>query len=426
MKRKLTAAVGIAAAAALALTACGGDSGAETPDGPVTLTLSGWSLDTTPEFQTLADAFTAENPDVTIELKQYDAAEYNTLVTADLAAGVGPDIITQKEVKYVTTFQEGGQLLDVSDVKLPDGLAGVDSYKVDGVSYAVPYRNDSWVLYYNKALFDAAGVDYPDGSWTWDDYAEAAAALKAGGAPYGAYSHRWQSVIQGFANAQGSAGGKGVLSGEYDYMAEFYELALEMQNAGSMVDFNTSSANQLTYQGEFGKQNAAMLPMGTWYVATLIAQQASGDADDFEWGIAPIPQLDAKHADEPITFGDPTGFAINANIDPSKIDAAKAFLAFAAGEAGAKLLAEIGITPALTNDAVVETYFSVAGAPTDELSKFAWSTHVVYPENPTSNKTAAIQGILGDMHTAIMSGSTSIDAAIAEAQERVANEVGLD
>ncbi|TPW67455.1 sugar ABC transporter substrate-binding protein, partial [Schumannella sp. 10F1B-5-1] len=69
-----------------------------------------------------------------------------------------------------------------------------------------------------------------------------------------------------------------------------------------------------------------------------------------------------------------------------------------------------------------DTYFSVEGAPTDELSKFAWSTHVVYPENPTSSKTAAIQGILGDMHTAIMSGSTSVDDAISQAEDRVKNE----
>ena len=423
MKRKLAIAVGIAAVASLTLAACSGSEAPEETTGPVTLTLSGWSVATTPEFQTLADGFHAENPDVTIELKEYDAAEYNTLVTADLAAGVGPDIITQKEVKFVTTFQEGGQLLDVSDVELPDGISGADSYKVDGTAYATPYRNDSWVLYYNKALFDAAGVDYPDGSWTWDDYADAAAELKAGGAPFGAYQHRWQSVVQGFANAQETQG-EGVLSGEYDYMAPFYDRVLDLQNSGAIIDFNTSSANQLTYQGEFGTQKAAMLPMGTWYVATLIAQQASGDADTFEWGFAPIPQVDGKTADEPVTFGDPTGFGINAGIDEEKVDAAKAFLAYAASEAGASSLAAIGITPALTNDAVVDAYFAVKGAPTDELSKFAWSTHKVYPENPTSNKTATIQGILNDMHTAILSGSKSVDDAITEAQDRVKNEVG--
>jgi multiple sugar transport system substrate-binding protein len=436
MKRKFAAAAGIAIVATLSLAACSGGSGdtpaAEESSGPVTLTLSGWSLETTPEFQTLADAFHEKNPDVTVVLKEYDPANYNTLVTADLAAGVGPDIITQKEVKYVTTFQEGGQLLDVSDVKLPDGISGTSSYEVDGTSYGVPYRQDSWVLFYNKALFDQAGVDYPDGSWTWDDYDKAAAALTeglsgAGSAAKGTYQHRWQSTVQGFANAQSKDGD--ILKGDYGYLKPYYERVLALQDAGYQVDFNTSSANQLTYQGEFGKQNAAMMPMGTWYVATLIAQQASGDADTFDWGIAPIPQLDEKTTGTdktPVTFGDPTGFSINAGIDKAKVGAAKKFLEFAAGEDAAKALAAIGITPALLNDAVVETYFGVKGAPSDDLSKFAFSTHETRPENPTSSKTAAIQGILGDLHTAVMSGSDNIDNAIKTAEDRVKNEVGLD
>nr|WP_201470946.1 extracellular solute-binding protein [Microbacterium hydrocarbonoxydans] len=426
MNRRILAAGSIAAVAALALAGCSGgaDSGESAdPDAPVTLTLSGWSIDTTPEFQTLADAFTKDHPNVEIELKEYDAAEYNTLVTADLAAGSGPDIITQKEVKYVTTFQEGGQLLDVSDVALPDGISGAESYEVDGAAYAVPYRQDSWVLFYNKALFDAAGVAQPDGSWTWDDYAEAAEALTTD-ASKGAYLHRWQSTVQGFANAQT---GTSVLDGDFGDMKDYYDSTLALQDAGSQVDFNTSTANQLTYQGEFGTQKAAMMLMGTWYTATLIAQQASGEANDFEWGIAPAPQLDAKTTgtdNTPVTFGDPTGFGINANIDSAKVDAAKQFLEFAASEEAAQDLAAIGITPALTNDAVVESYFAVEGAPTDDLSKFAWSTHDVLPENPTSSKTATIQGILADLHTAVMSGSVSVDDAIKTAEDRVKNEVG--
>ena len=425
MNRKILAAGSIAAAAALVLTGCsgGGDTADADASGPVSLSLSGWSLDTTPEFQALADAFHEKNPDITVTLKEYDPTEYNTLVTADLAAGSGPDIITQKEVKYLTTFQEGGQLLDVSDVKLPDGIGGADSYRVDGKSYAVPYRQDAWVLYYNKALFDAAGVDYPDGSWTWDDY-DAAAEKLSGGTAKGSYMHRWQSVVQGFANAQTTSD---ILQGKFDYMKPYYERVLKLQDEGAQVDFNTSSANQLTYQGEFGTQKAAMLPMGSWYTATLIAQQESGEADAFEWGIAPAPQLDSSTAgldNTPVTFGDPTGFGINAALSGNKAAAAKKFLAFAASEDAAQVLAAIGITPALTSDAVTETYFGVEGAPTDDLSKFAWSTHEVLPENPTSAKTAAVQGILGDMHTAIMSGSTGVDEAIKEAQDRVANEVG--
>ena len=305
----------------------------------------------------------------------------------------------------------------MSDVELPDGISGAASYEVDGAAYAVPYRQDSWVLYYNKALFDAAGRRLPRrlvdvGRLQRRRGRPEQGSHRGGKRRQGRLQHRWQSTVQGFASAQSDAD---VLEGDYEYMEPFYDNVLALQADGNQIDYNTSAANQLTYQGEFGKQNAAMLQMGTWFVATLIAQQASGDADDFEWGIAPIPQVDDSTAgldNTPVTFGDPTGLGINAAIDESKVQAAKDFLAFAAGEEGAQILAGIGITPALLSDSVVETYFAVDGAPTDDLSKFAYSTHEVHPENPTSSKTAAIQGILNDMHTAIMSGSTPVDDAI--------------
>ncbi|MCP1428163.1 multiple sugar transport system substrate-binding protein [Microbacterium foliorum] len=434
MKRKIAAVGAFAVSAALTLTACsgGGGGGEQEASGPVTLTLSGWSLATTPEFQVLADGFHEQNPDVTVELKEYDPAEYNTLVTADLAAGSGPDIITQKEVKFVTTFQEGGQLLDVSDVALPDGISGAESYEVDGAAYAVPYRQDAWVLYYNKDLFDAAGVDYPDGSWTWDDYAAAGEDLQTalaaeGSAAYGAYQQRWQSTVQGFASAQSPDAD--ILSGDFEYLEPYYDRTLSLQDDKVQIDYNTSAANQLGYGAEFGTQKAAMMLMGTWYVGSLAAQQASGEAQKFNWGVAPAPQYDASTAgtdNTPVTFGDPTGFGINAGIDESKTQAAKDFLAYAASADAAKSLAEIAISPALLDDDIAESYFATAGVPTDELSRFAISTHDTKPENPTSNKTAAIQSILSDLHTGVMSGSQSVGDAIAAAQDRVASEVGTD
>ena len=429
MKRKFVVAASMATVATLALSACGGSSDdAAEEGGPVTLSMSGWSLATTPEFQVLADGYMAQNPDVKVELKEYDPVNYNTLLTADLAAGSGPDIIVQKEVKFVSTFQEGGQLVDVTDVELPDDIGGTEAYDIDGASYAVPYRQDSWVVFYNKALYDQAGVEYPDGSWTWDDFAETEEALAAGlegTAAFGGYQHGWQSTVQGFANAQ--VPDADILSGDFGHLKEYYERVLKLQDDKAQVDFNTRNANQLTYQGEFGKQKAAMLTMGSWFVATLIAQQAAGEADDFDWGIAPAPQYDESTAgidNVPVTFGDPTGLGINAAVTGAKLDAAKDFLAYAASEDAALSLAEIGITPALLNDTVVETYFELEGTPDDELTEFAVSTHKTLPENPTSSKTAAIQNILLDLHTAVMSGSEPIGSAIDAAEERFENEIG--
>src|SRR5215468_7456370 len=143
MKRSVSAVLGLATAMTLVLTGCGNgsDSGspsAGVPTGPVTLTLAGWSLSTTPEFKTLADGFHAANPNVTVELKEYDATNYDTQMTADLAAGSAPDIYEQKNLKTFYTYQSGGQLLDVSDVAkgLGNVVGGISDYAVDGKTYA--------------------------------------------------------------------------------------------------------------------------------------------------------------------------------------------------------------------------------------------------------------------------------------------------
>lgn len=436
MKRSIPTVVGLAAAVSLVLAGCsGGDDGPSSDDsassGPVTISLAGWSLATTPEFQTLADAFHAANPDITVEVKEYDAANYDTQMTADLAAGSAPDIYVQKTLKNFSTYQTGNQLLDVSDVadELGDGVNGLSAYQVDGKSYSVPYRQDSWYLYYNKDLFAAAGVDVPDGTWTWDDYVDAAeqltTGLKASGSEaLGTYQHSWQSTVQGLALAQTK--GADLLSGDFGYLKPYYERALKLQDDGAQVDFGTVTTNSLTYQAQFGTQKAAMMIMGSWYVATLIAQQASGDADTFGWSFAPVPQADSSTAgmdNTPVTFADPTGMGINPAIDKSKIAAAKKFLAFAAGEDGSKALADIAITPATTNDAVTDSYFKVAGVPGDDLAKFAFANHDIKPENPVSTRTAALQNILNDLHSSVMSGSASIDDAIKTAEDRAKNEV---
>ncbi|MET0425851.1 MAG: extracellular solute-binding protein [Actinoplanes sp.] len=420
MKRSLSA----AAALLLILSGC---SGGTDEDDANTLTLGGWSLATTPEFQTLADGFHAAHPEVTVELKEYDAANYDTQMIADLAAGKAPDIYPQKTLKNFLTYQNGKQLLDVSDVAsgLGGAVGGLANYQVDGKTYAIPYRQDSWVLYYNTDLFAKAGVEPPDGSWTWDDYAKAATAVTAGlkKEAHGAYQHTWQSTVQGFALAQ--TAGANLDQGDFGFLKAYYTRAVELQKAGAQVSFGDATTNNLTYQSQFGKQQSAMMLMGSWYIATLRKQQISGDADKFAWGFAPAPQQTGSTTGTsatPVTFGDPTGLGINPRIGSDAAANAKAFLAYAAGPDGAKALAGIGITPADT-DAVKDSFFQLGGVPTDDLSKFTFARHETKPENPVSKYTAALQNILNDLHTAVMSGSKDVDTAIAEAQERAKNEV---
>lgn len=429
---------GTAAVASMAgiLAACGSNPGtssgtaASGTDAEVAITLAGWSLKDTPEFQTLADAFNAAHPNITVTVKEYDATNYDTQMIADLAAGTAPDLFPLKNQRTFYTYASGKQLVDVSDIakKLGDH-ASIEANSLDGTAYAIPYRQDAMVLYYNKDLFDAAGVPTPDGTWTWETYVEVAKELtealaaKASDAK-GVYQHAWQSFVQGFATAQSPKAS--ILTGEYDYMAPFYERALDLQETGAMESYGTITTNKLTYQTQFGTQKAAMMLMGTWYAGMLVTQQADGAADDFTWGIAPAPQRDASTAglDEvPITFGDATAVGINASVTGDKLAAAKAFVEFAASEEAGKALTGIGITPFALTDANVTNFFATDGMPTDELSTWAYSTRETKPDNPVSEHTAAIQNLLLDMHTAVMSGSEELGAALEAASTKATTEV---
>src|SRR5699024_5417630 len=121
MKRRFLTATATAAAAALVLTACGGgddqgEGGQDGASGEVTVSLAGWSLATTPEFQRHAAACHEQNPAVAIDLVEYSADDYDTQMVADLSAGSHPDLYAMKNLKNFFTYQDGGQLVDVSDV----------------------------------------------------------------------------------------------------------------------------------------------------------------------------------------------------------------------------------------------------------------------------------------------------------------------
>lgn len=431
MKRTIPAVISAAMALTLVLTGCGGDDEPVDPNAPVTITLAGWSLSSTPEFKTLADGFKASHPNVTVELKEYAPGnDYDTQMITDLAAGTAPDVYVMKNLKNFYTYQSGSQLLDVSDVASGLGSSpALASYQVDGKAYAVPYRQDSWVLYYNKDLFAKAKVALPDGSWTWDDYTDAAKRLTTGlkGASSkatGAYQHTFQSTVQGFALAQ--TPNADLLSGDFGFMKPYYERSLDLQAAGAQPTFGTAKTNKLTYQAQFGKQQSAMLLMGTWYVATLLNQRKSGDADTFQWGMAPAPQFDKSTTGTsatPVTFGDPTGLGINPKISKSKAAAAKDFLRYAAGPEAGKALAGIGLTPAQVTDAVTASMFGLDGVPQDDLSKFAYTKHTIKPENPVSKHTAGLQNLLNETHSAILSDNKGVDAELSKAQTRAKNEV---
>ena len=423
MKRTTLAAIALAVTAGLGLTGCAGAAGPAEPqsqDGKTRLTVSVWNYEGTPEFKALFDGYEAANPDVDIEPVDILADDYPQKVTTMLAGGDTTDVLTMKNVIDYARYANNGQLQEINgvvDTVGKDDLAGLDAFDIDGKYYAAPYRQDFWLLYYNKELLKAAGVEEPK-DLTWDEYTALAQKLtneEGGKKVYGTYHHIWRSVVQAIAAAQNNGD---QISGEYGFFEDQYNTALELQKSGATLDFGTAKSQKTSYRTMFETGQAAMMPMGTWYIAGVLQAKKDGKTT-VDWGLAPLPQKESNG--KVSTFGSPTAFAVNKNAAHS--EEARKFIEWAAGEEGAKTISKIGVVPALQNDAVTDTYFQLEGLPTDELSKKAFTPDETALEMPVSDKSAATDKILNQEHDLIMVGERSVNDGIAEMGKRVTSEV---
>lgn len=145
----------------------------------VTITFSFWDTNQEPGMKAIAEAYMAEHPNVTIETQVTPWGEYWTKLEAAAQGGALPDVFwmhSNQFYKYVSA----GMLLDLTDLGLdyspyPSGITAL--YSFEDKQYAVPKDYDTIALAYNKELFDAAGIAYPDDTWTWDTLRETAKKL---------------------------------------------------------------------------------------------------------------------------------------------------------------------------------------------------------------------------------------------------------
>jgi multiple sugar transport system substrate-binding protein len=192
-RRSLLVGAGLAMAAA----ACGKDEdAAET--GPVTLSYAVWDKDQVPALKKIADEFTKAHPTVTIDIQLTPNKEYWTKLQTAVTGGNAPDVFWMNGPR-IGLYASQKVLLPISDqiaadkvdlAAYPESLVGL--YNFRGKQYALPKDYDTIGLWYNKQLFDAAGVKYPDETWTWDTLTQAAVKLtNAGKGVYGIGAANW-------------------------------------------------------------------------------------------------------------------------------------------------------------------------------------------------------------------------------------------
>ena len=185
----------------------------------VELTFSVWG---DPEelkvLQELADDFSKENPNIKITVTVADWTTYWDKLQTQLAAGTPPDVFAMDAPLY-PDYQSRGVIMNLQPYIDQDKFdltdyypSALQCYKTPDGYYGLPRDVQPSVMYYNKDMFDAAGVTYPDDTWTWNTVIEQGQKLTKEN-QYAIWTDLWDMELY-WASAIWQNGGQ-VLSPDY-------------------------------------------------------------------------------------------------------------------------------------------------------------------------------------------------------------------
>ena len=414
---------GGASSAPAASTPAAGSTPAEGGGAPeqVTIQVATWDYSSNPSTSNAVALFEKEHPDIKVEVIDIPSADYQTKLSVMLNGGE-LDAYFIKEASSTLEYYDRGQLLDLSGYIAADGVdmseySGTDTpFNIDGKQLGMPVRTDYYVLFYNKDIFDDAGVAYPSNDMTWKEFEDLAMQLSGNGV-YGAHFHTWQACVENWAVQDGEHTIMDYETG-YDFFKPYYEMVLRLQEAGACQSFGDLQSGSIHYSGAFAAGNVAMLPMGTWYIATIAEAMKKGEANMDAWGVATLPHPD----------GVPAGYSVGATtpiaITPSSKnqDAAWEFVKFISSETGALEYAKVGAVPGRLSDEILGQIASLDGMPEGLVE--ALQVKNIAPDRPIVPNVTEINTMLGQEHSLIMLGELSVDEGLAEMAERAAEIMG--
>lgn len=296
----------------------------------------------TPHFK-IIEMFEAENPDIQVQLEPVGSGDYYARILTQIAAGDPPDLL-QIGDDAVPMFVDRGAFIPLDDFITGESypldtsiyLPGVmEPGKWQGVQYLLPKDFSPMAIYYNKRLFDEAGVAYPAEGWTWDDLLATAQALTktdAGGnvvqwgiqlpGPWTTGFEYWVAAAGGSLISEDGTSFVGYMdSPEVQNAVQFYaDLYNKHKVAPPPADMNAFGGGN----SEFDNGTAAMRLFGRW------PQSGMKENPNIDLGVAPLP-AGADRAGV-LFWG---GFGISSLSDNP--EAAWRFLRFYTGAEGAEV-----------------------------------------------------------------------------------------
>jgi arabinosaccharide transport system substrate-binding protein len=274
------------------------------------------------------------------------------------------------EIGKFSTFvksEDNVHLLDLTDTVapyLPDLIATrMAPYQAYGKQLGIDYHLGAYLMYYNKALLDEAGID-PDAIKTWDDYIAAGKQFqekfpdKSWTAVGGQEWFTAQGLMQ--MNGGGLYNEAGELVIDSPENAEALQLLSDMANVhGIAVQTPGGNVHSADFYAAVGNGDVASIWMPQWYMTRFPDQMGGVLCGNVI--VRPMPIF--EEGGYTTTMGGGTGTAVTDQTPPEEQEVAKEFLAFAklTPEAQKALWTDLGFDPFRT-----ETYDDPALLEPDE------------------------------------------------------------
>jgi multiple sugar transport system substrate-binding protein len=313
MKRSIALSAAALLVGCVALTACGSDSGgsgtgATTTTGPIKIWYSNNEQEVAWAKQAV-DAWNKAHADQTVTGEEIPAGKSSEdVITAAITAGTTPCLIFNTSPAAVPGFQKQGGLVDLSSFS--DGASYIESrtgadvakqyQSSDGHYYQLPWKSNPVMIFYNKKVFKAAGIDTEKPPLaTYDEFLDTAKKIVASKAaqyaiypsPSSDFYQPWFDFYPDFAAATG--GKQLVMDGKSQFTSPE---GMAVINFWKQI-YADKLAGTEAYQGDsFADGKAAMASVGPWAIAVY--------KDKVDWGVVPVPTEKGMSADQIHTFSD--------------------------------------------------------------------------------------------------------------------------
>ncbi len=300
-------------------------------------------------YKELIAAFEARTPDVKIELipvgKQKD---HMAKLATGFSGGNPPDLFLINFRRYGQFAAKGvlepigPRLTERGQYREEDFYEpAIEAFRYEGTLVCAPQNISSLVVYYNRSLFEKAGLPVPGDAWTWPDFLAAAKALTQdtnGDGRMDVYGLGFEPTVIRLAPFVWQAGGDLV-----DDLQRPTRFLLDEPKAREALDFVRSwyathkvvpplvENKSEDHESRFARGGLGMILHSRRYTATLRTVQG------LDWDVAPLPRHEQAAT---VLHADAYCLAKSSKLK----DAAYRFVEFALSPEGAGIIARSGRT----------------------------------------------------------------------------------